>query len=107
MVAPSNEGCNMPMGERKARVALTVPDDLMGILRDLGEVTEKPVATLIVELLGEMREQLVGITKFAKAAKAGNKAAAKRALVHAVGDSMASLMAEQMELPAVKKPKRK
>jgi hypothetical protein len=57
-------------------------------------------------MLVEMIPQFEGITKMALAAKSGNKAAAKRAVVHMFGDSMAQLMTmQQPELFG--KPKRK
>jgi hypothetical protein len=42
-----------------------------------------------------MLPQLQGLAKVARAAKSGNKAAAKKALVHMLGDGMAELMASQ------------
>jgi hypothetical protein len=72
---------------------LTLPEDLRAALDEFSEVLGKPVATLTVELLREMIPQIEGITKMARASKSGNKAAAKRALVHMVGDQMAEIMA--------------
>lgn len=81
------------MPSRLPRLSLTISDELRDALQSISEATGKPVATLTVELLTEMIPQLEGLAKMARAAKSGNKAAAKRALVHMVGDQMAELMA--------------
>lgn len=87
------------MPTRKTRMALTLPDDLDQALRGLAAAVEKPASAVVVELLVEMVPQLEALTKVANAAKAGNKAAAKRALTHAFGDAYASMvMATQGEL---------
>lgn len=80
------------MPSQKPRIALTLSNELRDALTDLGTVIGKPVATVAVDLLTEMIPQIVGITKVARASKAGNTAAAKRALVHMVGDNMAEMM---------------
>jgi predicted DNA-binding protein len=96
------------MPTTKRRMALSLPQDLEAALVDLADAVGKPVATVAVELLTELVPQMEGLAKYARAAKAGNQAAAKRALVHMMGDAMAEVMtATQGELPltdAKKKP---
>ena len=76
-----------------------MPPELAKAVKEMSEALEKPAATLLVEMLVELIPQLEGLTKMARAAKAGNKAAVKRALVHMVGDNMAAMMnAQQPEL---------
>jgi predicted DNA-binding protein len=82
-------------GIQQRRMALTLPPALEVALQGLSEAMGKPMATLTVEMLVEMIPQLEGLTKFTLAAKAGNKAATKRALVHMLGDNMAEMMAMQ------------
>ena len=84
---------------------LTPSLELRAVLVDLADALGKPVATETVDLLTEMIPQLEGITKMARAAKSGNKAAVKRALVHMVGDNMAELMS--MQQPELFPKKRK
>jgi hypothetical protein len=80
-------------------MALTLPDDLSAALGELSEALEKPAATIATELLVEMIPQLIGIAKVARATKAGNKAAAKQAMRHMMGDAMAEIItAQQPEL---------
>lgn len=86
-------------------MALTLTPELGACLADLGEALNKPASTLVVELLHEMIPQLEGLSKIARAAKSGNKVAAKRALVHMVGDNLAELMA--MQQPELFKSKAK
>ena len=92
------------MPSSKPRMALTLTDELRSALDDLAEAIGKPASTVAGELLNEMIPQILGLAKFARAAKSGNKAAAKRALVHMVGDNMAEMMqAQQPELFAKSK----
>lgn len=93
------------MPTRKTRMALTLPDELSAALDDLADALQKPAATLATELLTEMIPQIEGIAKIARHSKSGNKAAAKRALVHMVGDNMAELMT--MQQPELFKAKRR
>ena len=87
------------MPSQKPRIALTLPPELAKAVNEMAEALEKPAATLLVEMLVELIPQLEGITKMARAAKTGNKAAVKRALVHMVGDNMAAMLsAQQPEL---------
>jgi predicted DNA-binding protein len=90
------------MPTRKARIALALPDDLKVTLDALSEATGKPVASVVVQLLVEVQPQLQGLVKVLNAAKAGNKAAAKRALTHMVGDTLGEMMALQLDLPTTK-----
>jgi predicted DNA-binding protein len=83
------------MPSQKPRIALTLSPELHTALSGLAEAFGKPMATLATEMLQELIPQLEGLTKVAKAAKSGNKAAAKRAMIHMVGDNMAEMMAMQ------------
>lgn len=85
------------MPSQKPRVAVTIDPATDSALDALAEVLGKPKATVIADLLQEMLPQLEGITKIARATKAGNTAAAKRALVHMVGDGMAEILTGQQK----------
>jgi hypothetical protein len=87
------------MPTRKPRLMISVPDDLMAVLQEFADATERPVSTAIVGLLVEMQPQLVDLAKVIRAAKAGKKSAAKRALQHMMGNAFAEMaMAEQLPL---------
>jgi predicted DNA-binding protein len=80
-------------------MALTLPDDVHEALADLADATAKPASKVVTELLQEMLPQLQGLAKVARAAKSGNKVAAKRALQHLMGDAFAEVItAQQPEL---------
>lgn len=83
------------MPSQKPRLALTLPPELQVALNDLAEAVGKPVSRVTTEILVEMIPQLQGLAKFSRAAKSGNVAAAKRAMVHMLGDNMAEMMAMQ------------
>jgi predicted DNA-binding protein len=76
-------------------MALSLPDDVRDALDDLADATEKPASTLVSELLQEMLPQLEGMAKVARALKAGKHSAAKTAMRHMLGDTLAHLMIEQ------------
>jgi hypothetical protein len=91
----------------KKRIGLSVPDELYAALGELSEVAGKPITTICTELLVELIPQIQGLAKVGRAAKSGNKAAAKRALQHMMGDAMAEMMtAQQPELFAPKKARK-
>lgn len=75
------------------RCLLTLPTDLYKILDEFAEASDKPLATVITDLLGEMAPELVGLTKVHRQLKAGRVAAAKLTLKHTFGDGIASLLA--------------
>ena len=83
------------MPSKRPRMALTLPDEVHNAVYDLANALDKPASKVVTDLLQEMLPQLQGLTKIAVASKAGNRAAAKRALTHMMGDSMAELMQQQ------------
>ena len=89
------------------RMALTIPESMHAVLFELAELQGKPAATLVTELLVEMRPQLEGMVKIQRHLNAGRIDAAKTALRHMVGDSMAEILQEQLPLVADKDKGRK
>lgn len=80
-------------------MALTLSAEAEAALADLADATGKPAATIAAELLKEVAPQLHDVAKIARLSQQGKAAAAKRALVHMVGDGMAQLMQDQLPLP--------
>lgn len=95
------------MSSQRRRMALTLPEDLDRAIFDLADALGKPAAQVVTQLLQEMVPQLEGLAKIHRASKAGNKAAAKRALQHMMGDTMAEIMAQSQPdmFPSPKKAK--
>jgi hypothetical protein len=87
--------------DERIRVMLTVPWPLMESIAEYADALDKPVATSIVDLLKELQPQIDGLAKLVRHAREGNKAAAKRTLQHMIGDSMAEILGQQLELPSV------
>jgi predicted transcriptional regulator len=81
-----------PMPTRKARMALTLPDDVRDAINDLADAMAKPASAVVTHILQEMVPQLQGLAKVVRASNAGNKVAAKRALAHMMGDNLAAMM---------------
>jgi hypothetical protein len=89
-------------------MALTLPEDVHAAIHDLADAVGKPASKVVTELLQEMVPQLVDLAKISRAARAGNNAAAKRALQHMLGDALAEAMtAQQPELFATPKGRKK
>lgn len=61
------EGVKVPT--KKRRIALTVDDDLDSLLISLAELQDTPKATLIVDILEQMRPHLVDLNKALKLVK--------------------------------------
>lgn len=91
-----------PQKKRQRRMALTLSPEAEAALNDLADATGKPAATIAAELLKETAPQLHDVAKIARLSQAGKTAAAKRALVHMVGDGMAQLLNDQLPLPGTK-----
>jgi hypothetical protein len=83
------------MPSQRPRMALTLPADVHAAIHDLADALGKPASKVVTELLQEMVPQLEGLAKISRAGRAGNKAAAKRALQHMMGDQLAEVMAVQ------------
>jgi hypothetical protein len=80
---------------KRDRLALSPSPALRAALSDLSEAIGEPPATVALQMLTELIPQLHGLAKVVRAAKAGNSPAAKRALAHMLGDSLADAMASQ------------
>lgn len=90
------------MGPRHKRMALTLDPAARAALDDMADAIGKPASTVAAEMLLEMAPQLHDAAKVVRLSKSGKTAAAKRALVHMLGEGMAQIMAEQLPLPGTK-----
>lgn len=79
-------------------MALTLDPAARAALDDLGDATGKPASTIAAGLLLEMAPQLHDMAKIVRLTNSGKKAAAKRALVHMMGEGMARVLSEQLPL---------
>ena len=96
------------MPSRNPRLFLTLPPDVRAAVDDLADALGKPSSTVVTQLLEEMVPQLEGLAKIARASKAGNRAAAKRALQHMLGEGLAEALTDQAEMfKAAEKARRK
>lgn len=80
------------MPTQKPRIAVTLDAHVRAAVDDLADALQKPASKVVAQLLEEMVPQLEGLAKVARAARSGNKVAAKRALQHMLGDSMAEII---------------
>lgn len=83
------------MPSKKPRIALTVPDDVMVVLKECADLQGKPVSALIVDTLREMLPTFVGLVNVTKAVKANNEEAVRTAVRDMLGDSLATILLEQ------------
>lgn len=89
----------------RPRLYLTLDDELLFALAELADAQDKPVSVVTASLLKEIQPQIEGLSKLIRHAREGNKAAAKRALTHMVGDSLADVLSYQLELPVTARRK--
>ncbi len=95
------------MPSQKLRVMLTVPEDLAELLRDLADATQKPVATVAVELLQEMQDAMPALAQTVRMARQGKKRAAlqRLATLNAEAVSQGQELQRTLRLPAKRKRK--
>ena len=86
------------MPSRNPRLFLTLPPDVRAAVDDLADALGKPSSTVVAQLLEEMVPQLQGLAKVARASRSGNRAAAKRALQHMLGEGLAEALTDQAEM---------
>jgi predicted transcriptional regulator len=91
------------MPTARPRLYITLTDDLAAALAELADAMDKPVSVVTVDLLKEMTPQIEGLAKLVRHAKEGNRVAAKRTLQHMIGDSMAEIIGQQLELTPKKR----
>lgn len=89
------------------RVTISLPDNVAEAVLALAQVQGVPQSKVIVEVLKEFAPAMLAIAKVHKQMKAGEKEAAKQTVQHLLGDSMAELLREQMELAPTKKAVKK
>lgn len=80
---------------KRRRLMLAVPPDLDKTIDRLAEVTGKPRATLVIDLLSEMRTSLDDLARVLVNVRQGRTTAARRALQHMMGNAFADVMASQ------------
>jgi len=88
------------------RVTISLPDDVAAAVEALATVQGVPQTKIIVSVLTEFAPTMHGLAKIHKQLQEGEKAAAKQTIQHMLGDAMAELLNEQLELaPATKSRK--
>jgi len=95
------------MATELKRVTISMPDDVAEAVLSLSQVQGVPQSKVIVEVLKEFAPAMLAISKIHKQMKAGEKEAAKQTIQHLMGDAMADLMREQMDLAPAKKAGKK
>ena len=95
------------MPSSKPRLILTLAPELQAAIDDLAEASGKPRATVVVELLGELTDQMHDLAKLMRHAKAGNRSGVKKALRDLLGGALAGVLDQQLplKLAGVKKAK--
>lgn len=88
------------------RVTISLPDDVAEAIETLAKVQGVPQTKIIIQVLSEFAPTMHGLAKIHKQLQEGEKAAAKQTIQHMLGDAMAELLTEQMELAPAKKAKK-
>lgn len=89
------------------RVTISLPDDVAEAVLALAEVRGVPQSKIIVSVLKEFAPTLLGVARIQKQMESGEKEAAKQTARHLLGDSLADLLREQMDLAPAKKTRAK
>lgn len=89
------------------RISISLPDDVAEAVEALAQVQGIPQSRVVVAILAEFSPMMHSLAKFHRQIKEGEKAAAKQTIQHMLGDAMADLMSEQLELAPAKKGEKK
>lgn len=91
------------MTTKLKRVTISLPDDVAEAIELLAKVQDITQTRVIISVLTEFAPTMKGLAKIHQQLKDGEKAAAKQTVQHMLGDAMAELLTDQMELaPATK-----
>ena len=89
------------------RLTISLPDGVAEAVESLSKAQGVPQSKAIISILEEFAPAMLAIAKVSEQLKAGQKSAAKQTIQHLMGDSMAELMREQMDLVPAKKALKK
>lgn len=89
------------------RLTISLPDDVAEAVDALAKAQGIPQSKAIISTLQEFAPSMLSLAKFMEQMKSGQKAAAKQTIQHMMGDSMAELMREQIDLYPAKKAGKK
>ncbi len=89
------------------RLTISLPDDVAEAVDALSKAQGIPQSKAIISTLQEFAPSMLALAKFMEQMKAGQKTAAKETIRHLMGDSIAELMREQMDLVPAKKAGKK
>lgn len=95
------------MATELRRITISMPDDVAVAVEALANAQGVPQSKAVVSVLAEFAPSMLSLAKFMEQMKAGQKSAAKQTIQHMMGDAMAELLSEQMELVPAKKAGKK
>lgn len=89
------------------RISISLPDEVAEAVEALSKAQGIPQSKAIIGVLLEFAPTMRSLAVFMEQMKAGQKSAAKQTIQHMIGDQMAELMREQMDLVPAKKSGKK
>lgn len=95
------------MATELKRITISMPDEVVAAVEALAQAQGVPQSKAVISVLVEFAPAMLSLAKFMDQMKAGQKSAAKETIRHLMGDSMAELMREQMDLVPAKKAGKK
>ena len=95
------------MATTQKRLTISLPDEVAEAVEALSKAQGIPQSKVITGTLLEFAPTMRSLATFMEQMKAGQKSAAKQTIQHMLGDQMAELMREQMELAPAKKGSKK
>lgn len=86
------------MPTRLKRLTIQLPDEVKEAVEALSKAQGVPQTKVIISVLSEFAPVMLGIAKITAQVKAGEKQQAKETMRHLMGDALAEVIREQMEL---------
>ena len=89
------------------RITISLPPEVDAAILALAKVQGIPQAKIVQDVLVEFAPTMVHLAKLHQQIQEGKKLDAKQTIQHMLGDSMAALLSEQMQIEPAKKAGKK
>jgi len=89
------------------RLTISLPNKVLEAVEALSKAQGIPLSKAITGVLEEFTPAMVDLARFMEQMKAGQKAAAKQTIQHMMGDAMAQVIGQQIDLYPAKKAGKK
>lgn len=91
------------MATELKRITISMPDDVAAAVEALAQAQGVPQSKAVISVLVDFAPAMLALAKFMDQMKAGQKQAAKQTIQHLMGDAMAEVIGQQLDMYPPKK----